>query len=179
MSLAHKAFLFDGISFANELKPIIEAGLISRDVAKVRDFISDNLQCLVDPYEGEPLGADWETMIETPDIHQYGDFALTKYYSPILDRGVGASWENIQQILRTKKIPSWVLLGSPVGVGESFFDPGKAGSYFQMPEEVEKSVEELQSVPRGYFGWDASSFEQFKELLIEASNKGMGVYVTF
>src|SRR5256885_898845 len=80
--MEHKAFLFAYDSFNAELRPVLEHALRSRDYGPLVSFISDNLADLRDPYEGRPLGADWEAMIETHDAHQYGDFSLTKYYDP-------------------------------------------------------------------------------------------------
>src|SRR5579859_5274373 len=47
--------------------------LVTGDCAGLVSFINANLDSLRDPYEGEPLGTDWEGMIETQDAHQYGD----------------------------------------------------------------------------------------------------------
>ena len=79
-------------------------------------FINANLGDLRDPYEGEPLGADWESLIETGDAHQYGDVALTKYYDPLADIGLGASWERVQELVANDPtLMESPILGSTIG----------------------------------------------------------------
>src|ERR1051326_1231389 len=102
--MEHKAFLFDYDAFDGELRAILEGALLSGACGGLVSFINANLGDLRDPYEGEPLGADWETMIETQDAHQYGDFALTKYYDPTADMGLGGAWDNIQELIASNPL---------------------------------------------------------------------------
>jgi hypothetical protein len=89
MSLSHRAFIFDHHLFQRELRPILEAALTSGAVAPLRQFIEENLPYLKDPNDGAPLEEGWEQHLEVRDVDQYGDVALTKYYSPDLNGGIG------------------------------------------------------------------------------------------
>lgn len=179
MSIDHKAFIFDSSSFYQELRPIIESALISGSASEIRSFILSNVPFLVDPYEGEPLSEDWEDMIETPDVHQYGDFALTKYYSPTLDKGVGGDWEELQELFRQQLNDTSLILGKPLGTGENYFDPGKMGSYFQTHEDVCNNLHALQLISNDIPDRLTRCFEAFKEILNEAAAENKGLYVTF
>ena len=180
MSFEHKAFVFDSDGFNRELRPLLESALHSGGIEQIRMFIVSNKSSLVDPYEGGALGDDWEDMIEDKDVHQYGDFAITKYYSPAEDRGLGTEWECIKNIiLDASELGYSPILGLPVGTDGEFFDPGKMGSYFQSEEEVRESLNSLKkyelSVPDG----SRELFEEFKGLLDQAVNEQKGIYVTF
>jgi hypothetical protein len=135
----HKAFLFDFEAFDRELRPTLERALADGGCAELVVFIRDHVPSLRDPYEGEPLGAAWEAMIETPDAHQFGDFALTKYYTPRDDIGLGYDWEDVQASLGPPS-PHHMspILGRTLGPPEQPFDPGKLGSYFQSATDVER-----------------------------------------
>src|SRR5262245_4292434 len=128
--MEHKAFIFDYEPFERELLPLLKEGLLTNHCNGVITFIRQNVESLTDPYEGEPLEEDWEDMIETPDAHQYGDFALTKYYAPSNDIGLGYSWQAIQDVIDTDRNVS-PILGAVVGNPDDPFDPGKMGAYFQ------------------------------------------------
>lgn len=67
--MEHKAFLLDEKTFQNELSPILYEALEHNNAAPLQFFIEENLEQLTDPYEGEPLDEDWETMLElrTPE----------------------------------------------------------------------------------------------------------------
>lgn len=99
MSMNHKAFLLDYQGFQTELKPTIQSALITGNCAAIRRFIAKHLSQLKDPCDGEPLGDDWEQLLETHDIHHYGDVALTRFYSPRLDLGVGDAWLEVDRYI--------------------------------------------------------------------------------
>ncbi|MBD2740414.1 hypothetical protein [Coleofasciculus sp. FACHB-1120] len=133
MSMEHKAFVFDYDSFIYELSNILRNALLTNNNEKLVSFIKQNINSLKDPYEGEALNTSWETMVEPKDPHQYGDFALMKFYDPQDDIGLGAmwEWENIQKIFKKECGKNSVILGTPFGSKDNYFDPGKMGSYFQ------------------------------------------------
>jgi hypothetical protein len=79
VSFKHKAFVLDYQSFESQLKDILESALENKNVSQLSEYISRNQTHLKDPYEGEPLTSEWESMIESQDPHQYGDFSLTMY----------------------------------------------------------------------------------------------------
>jgi hypothetical protein len=130
MSMEHKAFVFDYEAFELELKEILEAALDLNEIGGLEDFININMDYLTDPYEGECLLPNWSEMLEYKDPHQYGDFALTKFYNPIEDIGLGYDWIEIEDVL-SKHGEDISILGSPLGKDNNYFDPGKMGSYFQ------------------------------------------------
>lgn len=180
MSFEHKAFIFDDDGFSSELKPLLESSLRSGNADQIRMFVVSNKPSLTDPYEGEPLDDDWENMIEDKDAHQYGDFALTKYYSPIDDRGLGSEWERVQKMFPDNSGLSFSpVLGMPVGTDSEFFDPGKMGSYFQSNSEVRESLNRMKKLEEMVPDDLLDPFEEFKSLLEQAVNEKKGIYVTF
>jgi hypothetical protein len=173
----HKAFVFDFERFSRELQPIIERGLLSGDCSDTIAFIHDNLGLLKDPYEGEPLGSDWESMIETRDVHQYGDFALTKYYDPSADIGLGGSWMEAQDLIaRESTFLVSPILGAVLGPESNPFDPGKMGSYFQSYDRLHKSIEQLTALRNAVA---SSVVAPALQMLNRAADAKAGLYVTF
>jgi len=165
MSMEHRAFVFDYGAFARELLPLLTIALQRNDVTRLLSFVETNRDELVDPYEGEPLTVDWRSMLEVEDAHQVGDFALTKYYDPLLDIGVGDDWLSLREPLRN------VLLGRTVGPPDNPFDPGKMGSYFQSIDETKAAwalVKRLSNVP-----------DIVSEFYRRALSEPKGLYITF
>ncbi len=175
--MEHKAFLFDYDSFDRELRAILEDGLRSGDHTRLVSFVDATLSDFRDPYEGEPLDDDWEAMIETQDSHQYGDFALTKYYNPTADIGLGAAWEDIQELVANGPvIMESPILGSIIGPTDDPFDPGKMGSYFQSPQQVRNSQEYLLRLAKKE---QAEVLNKAIQMLQEAADANTGLYITF
>lgn len=180
MSLEHKVFIFDSERFGKELKPLLESCLLSGNVDQVRAFVLSNKSSLTDPYEGEPLEDDWEGMIEDKDVHQYGDFALTKYYSPTLDMGLGDDWENLQKIFSgVPGVKFSPVLGEPLGAERDYFDPGKLGSYFQSYTQVVESLKIVNQLDGTDLGEMQRLFNDYKDLFQQAVTEHKGLYVTF
>jgi hypothetical protein len=180
MSIEHKAFIFDMTPFDLELRPILEQALRSGATDRIKAYVEANRGDLKDPYEGEPLQMDWEDMIEDRDVHQYGDFALTKYYSPLKDGGLGSVWEEVQDIVaNVSDIGISPILGVPLAVGDTEFDPGKFGSYFQSQSQVRDSFQRLNSMKNVVGEGLRVPFEGFVQLLSRAVEEGKGLYVTF
>ena len=146
------------------------------DCSTLREFIENQIANLCDPYEGEPLSEDWEAMLETLDAHQYGDFALTTYYDPLEDVGLGYDWERSEHILSTLAEESkFPILGFTIGPDGEPFDPGKMGTYFQSEALV---VENLRAIEKA-FELDTSSVALPLRILRLAATAGKGLYVTF
>ena len=100
MSFEHKAFVFNHALFEHELKTTLEYAIEANTCKYLQEYITANLNYLKDPYEGERLNKDWEEMIDNhEDPDQYGDFAITKFYNPTEDIGLGSEWVNVQGIL--------------------------------------------------------------------------------
>jgi hypothetical protein len=178
MAMEHKAFVLDYNAFDRELRPVLERALSSRDISALIAFITANIGELTDPYEGDPLGEDWEAMIETQDTHQYGDFALTKYYQPTADIGLGASWEYIQELIANDPaLTESPILGTPIGPKDNFFDPGMMGAYFQTAEQVRQHYKYLVALQRQ--SQDDDILRRAVRMLAQARNSEKGLYVTF
>lgn len=168
--MSHKAFAFDWDSFAGELLPLLERSLSERDEGALRNFIEANLQHCRDPYEGEPLGSDWQSGLETGDIQELADFALTRYYNPSDAHGLSGLWMTIIAELPAEARAA--LLGFPIGHETNRFDPGLMGAYFQTPEMVRVSVEMLS-------GQNTISLTSYCFFLRETAALNFGLFVTF
>jgi len=180
MSMEHRAYGFDFDEFSRELKPILEPSIKSGGIDQLRAFIISNKPYLSDPYEGGALGDDWEDMIEDKDPHQYGDFALTKYYSPDKDQGLGYEWEKLQGIISgSMELHISPLLGKPLGEFGEYFDPGKMGAYFQDNSQVRNSISILKEIKGGLPDEIRDALSEFHVFLESVAYEGKGVYVTF
>jgi hypothetical protein len=170
MSMDHKAFAFDWNSFERDLLPILIGSLASGDGESIRAFIQEHRKRLLDPYEGNPLPDDWISLLETGDVQELSDFALTLYYHPSEDQGVGPAWSQLVQQLPTEIQAS--LLGDPIGTTTGRFDPGRMGSYFQTPEQVQDSIRALSENGR-------SDLAHYRRLLEECKSSQLGLYRRF
>lgn len=172
MAMEHKAFHFRYAAFEAELRPILESSLRSGEPGPLAAFIDAVRQDLRDPYEGQPLGDDWRESLGGADVHAYGDFALTRYYDPADDRGLGPRWQAIQGALGNEPEAVTAVLGQPVGFEEHWFDPGRMGSYFQSESDVVMHLERVERLA-------LPGVEPLVNLLRGASHAGAGLYVTF
>jgi|SRR5690554_900920 len=178
MSFEHKAFIFDYDLFDQELRPLLERCLETGSIAPLKAFIDGDKRRFSDPYEGDALDDGWESYIEEVDPHQYGDFALTKYYQPSKDGGVGQNWEELQSLIADGQQIS-PFLGTPVGPSDNYFDPGKMGSYFQSPRDVKSSFERLRAFEEKVPAYLRDDFQKYLDLLAGAISSGKGLYITF
>jgi len=170
VGMSHKAYAFDWRGFEFDLHPWLEMALAANDPTELEAFIDDNRVSLTDPYEGEPLPADWRSGLGNRDVHEFGDYALTRYYDPSDDRGVGSAWRSLSGEL--PETAANALLGFSVGPHERLFDPGRYGSYFQTPAQVREALAVLKPLGVPELAW-------FVELLERCAAEGRGVYVTF
>jgi hypothetical protein len=175
--MEHKAFSFEYEAFRNGLLPLLHDALTTSDCSELIRFINLNIEAVSDPYEGQPLTEDWATMIEPPDGHQYGDFALTKYYDPADDVGLGSSWERIQEAFtEAPGVQVSPILGSTIGPPNAPFDPGKMGAYFQSAEQVRVSLAHMQQLASQITIEEARDAVRMLEY---AAQSDKGLYVTF
>jgi hypothetical protein len=179
MSIDHKAYVFDYDRFAIELKSNLEEALLTENINSLIIFIRENLSFLKDPDLGKPLDINWEKTLINKDVHEYGDFALTKFYDPEDCIGLSNDWREIDDLLCYEfGEGSLITLGKILGPKDNFFDPGKMGAYFQSPHQVQKNLI-----------WLEDTLEQRPELLEylisvinmlkPASKQGQGLYITF
>jgi hypothetical protein len=170
----HKAFLFDWSAFEAELLPPIETALTLDDASGLVQFITANLTVLRDPYEGEPLAIGWHNLLSTGDVQQCADFALTKYYDPTADIGLGESWITLHELIgREIAAPISPLLGRTIGPKGHPFDPGRMGSYFQDPQDVRRSRGAIESLP------PIRGIDKAIRMLDAAIVGRRGLYITF
>lgn len=145
MTMEHKAFLFDYEEFMRQLNETLINSLLHDDREALIDFIEQNIEDIKDPNEGLPLDRSWRDTIEDGDVDEYGDFALTKFYEPLEDIGLGYEWMNIEKVLSedflldSKKF----ILGENIGFPDRYFDPGKMGSYIQSYTQIKTNLEIL------------------------------------
>jgi hypothetical protein len=179
MSMSHKAFVFDYRRFAEELRGLLLDALRSGDCEPIRSLIVEAPSAFRDPYEGEPLDSDWESLIATKDAHQYGDFALTKYYDPVDDIGVNGDWMELDDVLAEHGL-SALLLGEPLGSRDAggYFDPGKMGSYFQTESGVRENLLRLEQLERQHPDL-VEKMRPVRAMLERAVRAGHGIYATF
>jgi hypothetical protein len=170
MAMEHKAFAFDWSQYETDLHTLLVEALTSGDTAKLEAFIDRHLGELTDPYEGEPLSEDWRTTLGNRDVHNFGDYALTRFYDPTDDRGIGCEWARLSEDLPQKA--GNAMLGFAVGPAENSFDPGRMGSYFQTPAQVQESLQMLQH-------HSCPALARYLELLEGCVAEQRGLYVTF
>ncbi|MDY3556992.1 hypothetical protein R5W24_006175 [Gemmata sp. JC717] len=170
MSMSHKAFAFDWNAFDGDLAPILLDALDADDGAELAEFIDQERERLTDPYNGDPLPADWRGLLEGGDVQELADFALTRYYRVREEHGIGPAWIGLSEALTDDQLR--LLLGAPFGAGRQLLDPGRLGAYFQSPEMVRASLTALAGVT-------AEEVRSFQELLAACTAGQLGVYVTF
>ena len=170
----HKAFVFDYDAFRNELHDALVAALHTGNVAHLRSFISQHRDELTDPYEGAPLGDDWEAQVDAKDPHQYGDFALTKYYRVVDNLGLGPDWQHAEELLAREGIGEALLLGCTI----DSFDPGKQGSYVQSPAMVIDGLAKIDAL-LARSPELAGELGPVRALFATAVARHRGLYITF
>ncbi len=179
MVLEHKAFVFDYSSFQDELMDILVNSLKTETTDRLKQFILQNLSSLKDPYEGDMLDSDWESLMEVYDAHQYGDFAITKFYNPQDDVGLGYDWQELDELLNQELDSKYsILLGSTIGSKDNLFDPGKIGFYFQSLQQVNNNLEIIKTLIRE----KPELVEPLKiaiAMFQSAVSESKGLYITF
>jgi hypothetical protein len=169
--MSHKAYAFDWQAFEQDrLLGILVEALRTDETSLLIEYVEAYQGSLRDPYEGEPLCEDWLLMTESWDVHQYGDFALTRFYNPSQDFGIAGDWLEIDALLTKQQRNA--LLGFPIGYKDKVFDPGRMGSYFQTPEQVSRSLIALSRL-------NIPEVQPFQGLLQACQQENLGLYVTF
>src|SRR5262249_8215566 len=95
MAMEHKAYAFDWSRFEFDLHPLLAEALTTNGTTELQAFIDQHLAELTDPYEGESLSADWRETLGNRDVHEYGDYALTRFYDPADCWGIGYEWARL------------------------------------------------------------------------------------
>lgn len=179
MTMNHQAFVFDYNAFIKELSNVLENALRTNESHELIEFIEKNISSLKDPIEGDTLDLHWRKTIDTEDISQYGDLAITKYYEPKRNIGMGYEWMLLSDLLLEKFTrDDSLLLGMPFGPSENYFNPGLMGSYFQSPEQVQWNAEILKTFSKEQL----ELFPQLvllKRMFLQALALKKGLYITF
>jgi hypothetical protein len=178
VSMSHKAYAFDWSAFArDELHNVLLDALSSGDERGLIRYIEANRHYIKDRYRGGPLSDDWKDSLGNYDVHEFGDFALTRFYDPMENYGIDHYWLDFEHLPEADQA---ALLGTPFGPREAYFDPGRQGSYFQTPQEVVRSLASIRRIDLSNMDRDQrESWEQFEKLLGECAKAGSGLYVTF
>lgn len=170
MGMSHKAYAFEWYRFELEFRLCLESALTTNDLSAIEVHIAAHISTIRDPNTGEPLSADWQAHLSNRDIHEFGDRALTRYYDPACDNGIGDVWMSLSDQL--PEAAANALLGFTLGPPEQLFDPGRYGSYFQTPAQVKTS--------RGVLGPFANrDLATFVTFLDQCAAEDKGLYVTF
>ncbi|HPF39536.1 MAG TPA: hypothetical protein PK093_12900, partial [Phycisphaerae bacterium] len=164
-------------SFVSELAPSLRAALITEQCQPLLDFINRHHDLLTSPREGAPIGDDWIATLSSRDAHQFGAIALTKFYSPSQEMGLGAGWKIVDDILVADgRFLASPILGDPFDADGVVFDPGGMGAYFQSPSMVRTSLGMMRTIAR----YDATpEVVEAVTMLERAARAGAGLYVTF
>ena len=171
MSMQHKAFRFDWDGFDAGLRECLNDALLTNDPSQLAIYINSALSEFSDPYEGETLTSDWmQVLSDRSDVHEIGDYALTRFYDPTADFGIGDAWIAIDDSLND--VQRNALLGLPIGPATNPFDPGKMGSYVQTTKDVVHSRLILRNM-------HVDRLTEFSKLIDQCASSGHGVYVTF
>jgi hypothetical protein len=169
--MQRKAFRFDCEAFDTELRERLHNALLTNDAAQLASYINSATSEFSDPYEGEALTADWTQVLSDPnDVHELGDYALTRFYDPTADFGIGDAWIAVDESL--SDVQRNAILGLAIGPATNSFDPGKMGSYVQTRNDVVKSRSVLREV-------NDERLAKYINLLDQCASSGHGVYVTF
>jgi len=166
MSFDHKAFAFDWQAFAVEMMPWMSEALAADDRERFVQFVVSNITRCRSPYDGSVLSSSWKELLEVGDVQEVADFALTKYYDPTDDHGLGATWMEEDAALPENMRPA--LLGRPI----AHFDPGRQGSYVVAPNNATECAETLRHA-------NSPKVREYACFLEDVARKGLGVYVTF
>jgi hypothetical protein len=176
--MSHKAFVFDHARFERELRERLLTALTRDDPRPLEAFITAHREALRDPYEGNPLGSNWRDEFRPADVQAYADFALTMYYDPSDDIGLGSSWEKASQGIEQAGLDGSPLLGTALATAAVCFDPGRQGAYLQSESDVQYHLTQLSALeartPRR-LQW----LRAVQEMLQSAASERRGLYVTF
>lgn len=175
--MEHKAFLFDYDAFASELAPVLQAALQSDDCEDLVAFVDTHLPHLRHPNEYHTLGEDWRNDLSEVDVQAIGDLALTKYYDPRQDFGLGEAWDDLWDFLEAYSLQE-VMLGKTFGSGGVMFCPGSIGSYFQSPDHITENLKILEELYQDNLEIE-DELDEIGNLFQRAARARKGLYVTF
>lgn len=191
MSMEHKSFLFNTSAFTKELSEIILTAGETDNEKLLITFINQNLNDLKSPYSGEELTAEWVEELETEDIQELADFAMTKYYNPDEELGLSYSWELLLESfdeLDLKFNNEYYILGKSLDSENFTLDPGRMGLGFIDSQQISSIHKELISLKQNFINiFETESldkeviqaYEELIEIYEEAKESNCGLLMTF
>lgn len=180
METQHQAFPFDHEGFLGGLAPILSRALASGDTEGLVGFIEDNLDQLRSPYPGNTVPTPWRAMFEGElDVSELGDFALTRYYDPSDDVGVGSGWEEVYNLAaaEVEADTDELIFGAWFGPADNRFNPGRVGSFIRPWETVRRQRQAIAA--RISSGAYSDAILALDRMLAAADERKQGLYVTF
>jgi hypothetical protein len=191
MSMEHKSFLFNTSAFTKELSEIILTAGETDNEKLLISFINQNLNDLKSPYSGEELTAEWIEELETEDIQELADFAMTKYYNPDEELGLSYSWELLLESfdeLDLKFNNEYYILGKSLDSENFTLDPGRMGLGFIDSQQISSIHKELITLKQNFINiFETESldkeviqaYEELIEIYEEAKESNCGLLMTF
>lgn len=191
MSMEHKSFLFNTSAFTKELSEIILTAGETDNEKLLISFINQNLNDLKSPYSGEELTVEWIEELETEDIQELADFAMTKYYNPDEELGLSYSWELLLESfdeLDLKFNNEYYILGKSLDSENFTLDPGRMGLGFIESQQISSIHKELISLKQNFINiFETESldkeviqaYEELIEIYEEAKESNCGLLMTF
>jgi len=191
MSMEHKSFLFNTSAFTKELSEIILTAGETDNEKLLISFINQNLNDLKSPYSGEELTAEWIEELETEDIQELADFAMTKYYNPDEELGLSYSWELLLESfdeLDLKFNNEYYILGKSLDSENFTLDPGRMGLGFIDSQQISSIHKELVTLKQNFINiFETESldkeviqaYEELIEIYEEAKESNCGLLMTF
>lgn len=189
--MEHKSFLFNTSAFTKELSEIILTAGETNNEELLISFINQNLDHLKSPYSGEELTSEWLEELETEDIQELADFAMTKYYNPDEELGLSYVWESLLELfddLDLKYNREYYILGESLNFKNFILDPSKMGLGFVNSEHVNDIHRELVSLKENFAAicetenFDEKTINVYEELIEiyqEAKESNCGLLMTF
>ena len=164
MSTLHKAFVFDEAAFRRELAPILDR----HDDTALENFISDHRAELRDPETGTALELSWREKPENEGRGRRAALALTAYYDPTANIGLGNAASKYRFALMDLYPEGRVFVaGGSLGVPEG---------YFQSAPYVAESTAILERL-RSDFPLKADVIDPVLAMLQTAATASRGLYI--
>ncbi|MFB9235271.1 hypothetical protein ACFFWC_06925 [Plantactinospora siamensis] len=180
METEHRAFSFDFDGFMANLAPVLQRSLETGDAGALTRFIEANLDRLRSPYPGIAVPTPWPAMFEDePAVHDLGDFALTRYYRPNDDLGLGSGWAEVYNVAadEVETDTDELIFGAWFGPEHNRFNPGRIGSFIRLWETVRRQREITAARIRS--GAYSDAVVALDRMLSAAGEQKQGLYVTF
>ncbi|MCX6368834.1 MAG: hypothetical protein NTX57_19300 [Armatimonadetes bacterium] len=164
MSNLHKAFVFDEAAFRRDLAPILDR----HDDTALEHFISDHRAQLRNPRNGVHIESDWRDDAAFDGFGRRATLALTAYYDPTANIGLGSAASKCRFGLIDLYPESRVFVGGgALGVPDG---------YFQSASYVAESVAILENL-RAQLPLKAEIIDPVLIMLHAATAENKGLYL--